>query len=538
MGRSRCAAAFVGATLICCVAAWAQDNSKRQAEALKAQGQFLRGAAWYELNSSKARAVDAKTAKAIYEWNREVYDDYRKARAERLGARKNLTKAQQEQAKRDMEEKEVRLRTSPTSDDIVRGDALNAVVVDLSDPAITEAQWRYAKVPLPEGISIRTLVFQYVPNMKAGAGTRTSAGLLALGRLDAAGHWPLYLPANKLAKERTDYEAAYRTIRDQCLHGELNIESVDRLDRAIDALKAKAATEVPAQRGYRAYAARFVDDIRSSAQIFDAGTVALAQELIVDTQYGRDAQTVGELLAFMRKYRLLFASAEQRPEDTDNYRKLYSLLRQQKDALGLTTPTASTGPGQSPVPPAVASRIPPLGPARRAGFTQGNWSVEGDQLIKEGLATGQVAFGNPGWTDFDLSFEVRKTAGAGGMGAHFRTSRIPNDQKCYVLIIGDASKQHLLHAWSKAGNRVAELSAKPGVLPPGDWHKVTISARGPRIRAALDDEPLFAVTSNHSPGGTIALKCWDCAGRFRKIKVTAVDGTVLWEGPPQLAGKE
>ena len=39
--------------------------------------------------------------------------------------------------------------TKPTADDIQSGDALNALLTDLSDPTISESTWRYAKVPLP-----------------------------------------------------------------------------------------------------------------------------------------------------------------------------------------------------------------------------------------------------------------------------------------------------------------------------------------------------------------------------------------------------
>lgn len=347
MTRNQLAAMLAGVLCLTCAAALAQqggstpqgDVLRGEGERLKGEGQFLRGAAWYELNSAKARDLDSKTAKTVYEWNREVYNDYKQDRADRLGYRKSVSKARQAQAKREMEEKEYRLRTSPTQDDVVRGDALNALLLDLFDPSISESQWRQAKVPLPEGLSIRALVFQFVPRMKLTTGQRTNAGLLAMGRLDAEGRWPIYLPENKLARERKEYEAAYHVIRDQCLKGKLSIESVDTLDKAIETLKVKAAKEVPTQRDYRQYAARFVEDMKSSARMFDAGSVSLAQEMIADMQGDRDAQTVGELLAFMRKYRLLFANSEQRPEDSDKYRQLYSLLKQQKTALGLPEPT-------------------------------------------------------------------------------------------------------------------------------------------------------------------------------------------------------
>jgi hypothetical protein len=161
-----------------------------------------------------------------------------------------------------------------------------------------------------------------------------------------------------------------------------------------------------------------------------------------------------------------------------------------------------------------------------------SWTVLGDQLIKEGLETDQVTFGENGWTDYDLTFETRASAGARAVGAHFRTSNINNDQKCYVLIFGLANK-HSLGRWSKSGGG-HEIISTPGTIQPHQWYKVRASVRGQSIRIELNDDELFAVDDEFSQSGNIALKCWNSDGRFRNIKVTAPDGTKLWEGPPDL----
>lgn len=87
-------------------------GSTAQGDILRGQGQFLRGRAMYELYSAKGRQLDAQTAIAVENWNRGVYDSYMRERAARIQARKNLTKAQLEEATRRMEETEKRLRTS------------------------------------------------------------------------------------------------------------------------------------------------------------------------------------------------------------------------------------------------------------------------------------------------------------------------------------------------------------------------------------------------------------------------------------------
>ncbi len=51
-------------------------GSTAQGDILRGQGQFLKGAAWYEINAARAREIDAKTAIEQERWNREVYESY------------------------------------------------------------------------------------------------------------------------------------------------------------------------------------------------------------------------------------------------------------------------------------------------------------------------------------------------------------------------------------------------------------------------------------------------------------------------------
>ncbi len=185
-------------------------------------------------------------------------------------------------------------------------------------------------------------------------------------------------------------------------------------------------------------------------------------------------------------------------------------------------------------PRVVPARVPPIGPARGARYVRGaGWTVEGDQLIKKGLEFGFVGFGDPDWTDYDLTFEARMVAGPGDFGACFRTGA----GKQYLLMLGGYGNKHLVTIEESLGNgrwRPIELGLKPGTIQPFKWYKLKISLLGPRIRIELDDHLLFALTDESSQKGSVQLRGTDCAVRFRNIKVSATDGTVLWEGPPDL----
>ena len=111
------------------------------------------------------------------------------------------------------------------------------------------------------------------------------------------------------------------------------------------------------------------------------------------------------------------------------------------------------------LPPTVSpAQIPPAGPARGAGYVGGDgWIVEGDQLIKQGQGFGFVGFGDVEWTDYDLTFEARKSAGSGGIGACFRHG----EGKDYCLYIGGPDGKHHLYISVDPGNGPWSATAAP-----------------------------------------------------------------------------
>lgn len=183
-----------------------------------------------------------------------------------------------------------------------------------------------------------------------------------------------------------------------------------------------------------------------------------------------------------------------------------------------------------PPPP----RIPGDGPARRALWIEGdNWTVEGDQLVKEDLGRGGVGFGDVGWTDYDLTFEVCKSAGPDGMEAQFRQS----EGKSYNLWLGGGFNKTYGVGRTSQRRRVSVLDRINGTFGLDQWHNVKISLREKEICVWLNGLEILRCTDDYSARGSVALVGLDSAGRFRNIKVAAPDGTVLWEGPPDLPGK-
>lgn len=187
---------------------------------------------------------------------------------------------------------------------------------------------------MPGEISIRSLFFRFAPRLGDKNSGTLNNNLIALGRLDPSRGWPIFMPEDKLGAERRAYEASHRELLEQCEKDKLKLEAVTKVDAALAALRAKVFTEVPAERNFRVTALKYVADMQAATKIFDASTIDFAQEMIRDT-HDYNPQTVGELLAFLRKYRLFFASAAGRPEDGEVYRVLFGLMRAQADRLGV-----------------------------------------------------------------------------------------------------------------------------------------------------------------------------------------------------------
>lgn len=436
MGR---AFAMLMGVLVVGVAARAQDvvfpGSTVQGDIARGQGQFLKGAAWYELYSARGRAIDADTERRNADWLRRNYVYDMAQRAARIQRKHYKSQQAYERARQEAAKKEERWRTAPTADDVRQGDALNALLSDLSNPLITTSAWRTALVSLPEGLSIRSLVFQFAPKSRDKGSLVLGSSLIALGRLDPD-RWPSLLKGPELAAERRAYESAYRTIVDESLGGRLDYKAVFELDRTVDGLDKGVRSKIPTGRNYRSTAIDALNVVKKAAKMFDAETLDYTREMISDT-HRHEAHSVGELVAFMRKYRLVFASAEKNPADGESYQALYGLLREQKEKLGLplvpAPVPAPSEPEGGPTDALVVGRwrhtpLPKIVDMRPGGAIVmgqrviGSWTRSGSKLVlrwPHPQAPGGV------WVDeVEVSYDGKSYSGKNQNGGFIRGDRI------------------------------------------------------------------------------------------------------------------
>ncbi len=306
-------------------------GSTPQGDFLRGQGQFLKGMAWYEVGSAQSRAIDTQT---MIIWNRAVqesYNQYLIERAQHNAGRLALRNARQQAAAKMLADTQRRWRLSPTTDDIRSGLALNALASDLADPSISASSWRVATVALPQDFSLPAMAFKITS--APGKGSKLQQSTVAVQRMTVGEAWPLPFRRPELAAQCEAYKNAIRNVVGKCEKGTpLVSKDFEQLREAVDALKVKAPQVVPTRDGLRTQAQQFVRQLDDATKIF--ADQEFAEELIFDMQK-HEATTVAELMAFMRKYRLLFAEADRRPDCLQLYDALYPMLREQKKKLGL-----------------------------------------------------------------------------------------------------------------------------------------------------------------------------------------------------------
>jgi hypothetical protein len=315
----------------------AQDigGTTPQGEAMRAEGRFLQGMAWYNFGAARSEAMNAEAQAA---WNRAVQADYARdlaERADRRSAKKSLRDEREQDAAKRREETRRRWREDPTPEDIRSGLALNALAGDLADPKYSPAIWAKSAVELPPEVTIRALAFRFagVPRFKTL--TPRSPAIVAVGRMSGR-DWPLSLRRPELEQERGAYQRAVAKALTTCARGNpLRAREVDAVRDALFALREKTARVVPADGGRLKQANAFLDRLDEATRIFLERDIA--EELIRDVEQHR-AATVGQLLAFMRKYRLLFDEADDSPQSWATYQTLYNLLKWQKGGLDAAVP--------------------------------------------------------------------------------------------------------------------------------------------------------------------------------------------------------
>ena len=171
----------------------------------------------------------------------------------------------------------------------------------------------------------------------------------------------------------------------------------------------------------------------------------------------------------------------------------------------------------------------------------GSWRAEGRELVQVEKVTqgqdysgteGEILFGNPALSSYDLHFQAMIEEGEEGFGAIFH--RKDKDNFCFVNI-NKRNKNSFFDAAStlyKGGLR--ERASKPASLQLGHWYDVRLEVRGADARCSLDGKELFHHVDERFTKGQVGFTTKSSVVRFRDIALTTPQGKSLWDGPPKL----
>ena len=168
---------------------------------------------------------------------------------------------------------------------------------------------------------------------------------------------------------------------------------------------------------------------------------------------------------------------------------------------------------------------------------RGRWAVQNGELVQKSPGTDiRCVFGDRDWTDYEFSLEAKKTGGAEGFLILFR---VESDEQFYWLNLGGwGNQRHQLERGRKGEGRWHAVGpAVEGSIATGKWYDIRVRVDGKRIQAWLDGQKLIEWTDGDKAvlKGRVGVGTWSTQARFRNLKVTTLDGDVVYEGVPDMA---
>ncbi len=235
-------------------------------------------------------------------------------------------------------------------------------------------------------------------------------------------------------------------------------------------------------------------------------------------------------------------STEERPAPGVGRRRRMLVLAAVAGAavLGLAVLLAVTLPRKAGDGVATPKVLPAVsGPSERVAakvpayvHDEARWHVEGDELVPDAKdEDALLLFGDPSWTDYHVTVEVRRNGGGGLFRLFFRCADVLNH---WGLAFGVRAKDGSGLVGVGATVNGAPKGAGPERQPwavDSAWHKLGVQVEGGHIQCFLDGSQVFDLTDDRHPQGCVGFAVGkQTAYRIRNLKVTGTGGRVLVDG--------
>jgi alpha-N-arabinofuranosidase len=174
-----------------------------------------------------------------------------------------------------------------------------------------------------------------------------------------------------------------------------------------------------------------------------------------------------------------------------------------------------------------------------AEASKGMWTIEDDTLVQLMITeNARFVFGDQNWSDYEFTVEAQKIDGAEGFLILFR---VLNDEEFYWYNIGGWGNVRSALEKGVKGRRWGQVG--PSInneIETGKWYQICVRCEGAHFQVTMDGVTLLDFTDQDNPHlrGCVGVGTWNTKAKYRNIKVESLDGTILFEGLPQLETKE
>lgn len=233
-----------------------------------------------------------------------------------------------------------RLNNHPTAKDVENGDALNAVVAELSDPRIGRSALRMESRPI-EAQVIREIPFK----------NNSEMATIVLSEIQKASRWPAVLDEDLFADEKKTFEQVVDQALQEDEVGDISPQTMNKANALVDHLRARLERQPLAEFRDQQLAQKWLKTLAGLVRMLGSPDTKEA----FDDLKKVNSTSVGKLLVFMQTFNLRFGPATT-PRERLLYAKLYHDLDEARDRIREALGTRTDAPTSAPANPSVSGR--------------------------------------------------------------------------------------------------------------------------------------------------------------------------------------
>ncbi len=292
---------------------WGYGGTSALGDIDRGEGQLAAGIGAFDVEAAQAGSINTDT---VMRWNQYLY-------ASRVEAQKRYNASKTRRLNLDKahyEAHQAQIRDKPSEVDIDSGDALNAILDQLTDPKLMKgSSMRLANGTL-SAQSVKDIPFR----------DETDAITLSLDKLTDDKSWPLPLRSDNFKAEREAYTKSIDDAMEEDKDdGSLKPETIKKVRDAVSRLYQKVADTIPkTQQPDHLQAMNYLKGLAGLSKMLEKPNV---EGVIAELEKVKNT-SVGNLISFMHAYNLRFAPAET-PKSRAVYRDLYPMMAEAREKI-------------------------------------------------------------------------------------------------------------------------------------------------------------------------------------------------------------